>query len=30
VRQADLLVSKLRQRLFPLIDKQIEKLNPYD
>jgi hypothetical protein len=30
VRQADLLVSKLRQRLFPLIEKQIEKLNPYD
>jgi DNA repair exonuclease SbcCD ATPase subunit len=29
VRQADLLVSKLRQRLFPLIDKQLDKLNPY-
>ena len=30
VRQADLLVAKFRQRLFPLIDKQLEKLNPYD
>ena len=30
VRQADLLVAKFRQRLFPLIDKQIEKLSPYD
>jgi hypothetical protein len=29
VRQADLLVSKFRQRLFPLIDKQLQKLNPY-
>jgi hypothetical protein len=28
VRQADLLVSKLRQRLFPLIDKQLDKLTP--
>lgn len=28
VRQADLLVSKLRQRLFPLIDREIEKINP--
>lgn len=28
VRQADLLVSKLRQRLFPLIDKEIEKIIP--
>jgi hypothetical protein len=28
VRQADLLVSKLRQRLFPMIDKEIEKLSP--
>jgi hypothetical protein len=28
VRQADLLVSKFRQRLFPLIDKQLQKLNP--
>ena len=28
VRQADQVVSKLRQRLFPLIEKQIEKLNP--
>ena len=28
VRQADLLVSKLRQRLFPLIDKEIDKINP--
>jgi hypothetical protein len=30
VRQADLLVTKLRQRLFPLIDKEIEKINPPD
>ena len=30
VRQADLLVAKFRQRLFPLIDKQLDKLNPYD
>lgn len=28
VRQADLLVAKLRQRLFPLIDKEIEKISP--
>ena len=28
VRQADLMVSKLRQRLFPLIDKEIEKITP--
>ena len=28
VRQADQLVQKLRQRLLPLIDKEIEKLNP--
>ena len=28
VRQADQLVQKLRQRLFPLIDKEIEKINP--
>jgi len=28
VRQADQLVAKLRQRLFPLIDKEIEKINP--
>jgi exonuclease VII large subunit len=28
VRQADLLVTKLRQRLFPLIDKEIDKINP--
>lgn len=28
VRQADQLVSKLRQRLFPLIDTEIEKINP--
>jgi hypothetical protein len=28
VRQADQLVSKLRQRLFPLIEKEIEKINP--
>ncbi|HYW74563.1 MAG TPA: hypothetical protein VE961_26295 [Pyrinomonadaceae bacterium] len=28
VRQADLLVSKLRMRLFPLIDKEIDKINP--
>ena len=30
VRQADLLVTKLRQRLFPLIDKEIDKINPPD
>ena len=28
VRQADLLVSKLRQRLFPLIDREIDKIPP--
>lgn len=28
VRQADSLVSKLRQRVLPLIDKEIEKINP--
>jgi len=28
VRQADQLVAKLRQRLFPLIEKEIEKINP--
>jgi hypothetical protein len=28
VKQADLLVFKLRQRLFPLIDKEIEKISP--
>ncbi|HWP56042.1 MAG TPA: hypothetical protein VN476_18060 [Pyrinomonadaceae bacterium] len=28
VRQADQLVSKLRQRLFPMIDKEIEKISP--
>jgi hypothetical protein len=28
VRQADSLVSKLRQRVLPLIDKEIEKLSP--
>lgn len=28
VKQADALVSKLRQRVFPLIEKEIEKLNP--
>ena len=28
VRQADQLVAKLRQRLFPLIDKEIEKISP--
>ena len=28
VRQADSLVSRLRQRLLPLIDKEIEKINP--
>lgn len=28
VRQADQLVSKLRQRLFPLIDKEIDKITP--
>ena len=28
VKQADLLVSRFRQRLFPLIEKQIEKIRP--
>jgi len=28
VRQADQLVAKLRQRLFPLIDREIEKISP--
>jgi len=28
VRQADLLVAKFRQRLFPLIDSEIDKINP--
>jgi hypothetical protein len=28
VRQADSLVSKLRQRILPLIEKEIEKINP--
>jgi hypothetical protein len=28
VRQADQLVTRLRQRLFPLIDKEIDKINP--
>jgi exonuclease VII large subunit len=28
VRQADLLVTKLRQRLFPLIDREIDKIPP--
>ncbi|HMJ25925.1 MAG TPA: hypothetical protein VK475_08860 [Pyrinomonadaceae bacterium] len=28
LRQADALVSRLRQRLLPLIDKEIEKINP--
>jgi hypothetical protein len=30
VRQADQLVNRLRQRLFPLIDKEIDKINPPD
>jgi hypothetical protein len=30
VRQADLFVSKLRQRLFPLIEREIDKINPPD
>jgi exonuclease VII large subunit len=30
VRQADQLVAKLRQKLFPLIEKEIEKINPPD
>jgi Skp family chaperone for outer membrane proteins len=29
VRQADQLAARFRQRLFPLIEKQLEKLNPY-
>jgi len=28
VRQADSLVTKLRQRLLPLIEKEIEKITP--
>ena len=28
VKQADALVAKLRQRILPLIDKEIEKINP--
>ena len=28
VRQADLMVSKLRQKLFPMIEKEIEKIAP--
>ncbi len=28
VRQADQLVAKLRQRLFPMIDKEIDKISP--
>jgi hypothetical protein len=28
VKQADSLVSRLRQRLFPVIDREIEKINP--
>ncbi len=28
VRQADSMVFKIRQRIFPLIDKEIEKINP--
>jgi len=28
VRQADQLVTRLRQRLFPLIEKEIDKINP--
>lgn len=28
VKQADLMVFKLRQRIFPLIDKEIEKISP--
>ena len=28
VKQADFLVSRLRQRVLPLIDKEIEKINP--
>ena len=30
VRQADQLVTKLRLKLFPLIEKEIEKINPPD
>lgn len=30
VRQADQLVTRLRQRLFPLIEKEIDKINPPD
>ena len=30
VRQADQLVNKLRQRIFPLIEKEIDKINPPD
>ncbi|MFN2578020.1 MAG: hypothetical protein ABR607_10065 [Pyrinomonadaceae bacterium] len=30
VRQADQFVTRLRQRLFPLIEKEIEKINPPD
>ena len=29
VRQADQLVARFRQRLFPLIEQQLDKLNPY-
>ena len=28
VKQADAMVSKLRQRIFPLIEKEIDKINP--
>jgi hypothetical protein len=28
VRQADQMVARIRPRLFPLIDKEIEKINP--
>ena len=30
VRQADQLVTRLRQRLFPLIEKEIDKIDPPD
>jgi len=30
VRQADQLVTKLRLRLFPMIDKEVDKINPPD
>jgi hypothetical protein len=30
VKQADALVARLRQRLLPLIDKEIDKINPDD